>query len=247
MSKEAYWEKTHEEGYDVFSLTQDQKLRDRIVEELRDLPEGSEILLQGCGSLGILERDLADRLERCSRIVCNDFKHVVKIPEQKNRDVPRVTYNGMDSRNLGEQFPNRFDAVVIVNSVIAETDEENLDILRACREALKPGGRVVGFFPSLLCPLDIAAVSGNSKLGEVDLKKGQVSDPVQGVTETTYTSITLRQVLRKAGYVLDRVEIYYFDSDFFVEQAGKMYDLGDPEVPVYEHLVLAHKPQMSTN
>ena len=34
MSKEEYWSKTHEAGYDVFSLTQDQGLRDRVVAEV---------------------------------------------------------------------------------------------------------------------------------------------------------------------------------------------------------------------
>lgn len=243
-TQEEYWAQTHKDGYDdVYSVTEDQGLRDRILAELRGLPEGARILIQGCGSRGILERDLAERLEGAAEIVCNDFEDVVKIPAKANRDVSKITYVGMDSRGLGDEYPSEFDAVVVVNSVLSDKHKDNLEILDSCRKALRPGGKLVGFFPTVFCALDLAHSANKPELLEViDLGANTVTDPIQNVEQVFYTPIRLRQVFREAGYALDSVEIYYLDSEHFLEEAARVYKLDNPETPIYEHLVLAHRP-----
>jgi len=49
-------------------------------------------------------------------------------------------------------------------------------------------------------------------------------------------------LLNEAGFARDRVELYFCDSDYFTDHSSKYYGIDDPNLPIYEHFVVAHKP-----
>ena len=244
-----YWEQEHsEDSYNnVFSVTEDKGVRDDIVAELAKLPSHSDILIPGCGSKALLEKAIAEGLDDCDRIVCTDFPEVVKIASGFNKE-SKVEYRGVNSKDLG--IKEEFDAVVIINSVVSDSDLENREILKACFDSLKPGGVLIGLFPTIFVPLDIYSTSANELWMDwfkdnVDLKSQAEHDPVQGDTQIFYTPLKLRYVLKEAGFEVDRkdsMSTYFFDTSFLLKQAKDMYGIDDPDVPIYENFVVARKP-----
>ncbi len=241
---EIYWERTHADGYqDVYSITEDSGLRTRIINALLTGPH-KKILVPGCGSRGLLERDMADRLPHAQKITCTDFKNVVSLPAAANKDIKKINYAGQDSRILHQRWKNHFDAVVIVNSVLSPDHQENKDILTSCLQALKPGGKFIGLFPTVFCALDISYATHTPEWRDtLDLEQNTFHDPVQGVKQTFYSPLRLRQIFNATGYNLDQVEICYLDSPHFKEESERLYGLRpEQDVVLYEHLVLAHRP-----
>lgn len=234
------WEELHERGdyKDVFSVTEDETFRRKILDVLSGHGNVRSVLVPGCGSRVFLQRDLA-QITSIEEICCTDFERVVDIAAQQLSH-PKVTYMAKDSADLG--YRNRWDAVVVVNSVLSESDAENRAMMFSFYEALRPGGILVGYFPTIFCAVDIDAVDPSAGLGSrIDLKRSRIHEKKQGMDQIFYTPLRLRLVLREAGYRLGRMEVAFCDSDFFIMQGAQYYGFTDPDAVVYELFVVAKK------
>ena len=243
--RRAYWEQNHEDGYkDVFSVTEDPALRAYIVDALADLPSHQKILIPGCGSKGLLEQSIAVSLPGCQHVLCTDFAKVVGIPAAANKNA-LIEYRGIDSGKL--DMKGQFDAIVVVNSILSDNDSENRKILKSCLKALKPGGSLIGFFPTVFCALDFAITS---KLPEwksylqnnVDLETQSEHEEPQNVRQTFYSPLLLNQILKEAGFKDRKMGVYFFDSAFFHRQSQALYGITDTDLTVYEFFVTAKRP-----
>jgi len=154
-NRQQYWEDEHVlHNYEnVYRLTEDKCLQNDIVDTLKILSFHKNILIPGCGYKGILEQVILDRLPDCTSVVCTDFPGVIEELSRNNK-LDGLVYKGLDSNALG--MNNEFDAVVIVNSILSDSDIENRSILKSCFNALKPGGSLVGLFPNCLVTLDMS-------------------------------------------------------------------------------------------
>ena len=240
--RKQYWEKTHkDDGYEtVWSITGAPDFCERICQEVSILPEFSTILLPGCGSKVELQNSLAESLP-ITRICGTDYGEVVALAE-KEENHAAITYVVRDSKALG--FSREWDVILIVNSILSESDLENRQILDSCFKALKPGGMLVGVFPTIFSAVDIALVEGKSEwLDLVDLNRSSFKDPVQGVTQVFYTPLRLRRILMEANFQLKKMEVLFLDSDYFADHAKEYYGLTDPDTPIYEYLVVAQRPE----
>ncbi|MFD6163276.1 class I SAM-dependent methyltransferase [Nocardia sp. NPDC060256] len=223
----------------VFSMTEDPGVQDRILDALAT--RGSlRVLVPGCGAATHLPQALAERLPADSEIVCTDF--VAEAIEQAEATFshPRVSYrrhNTIDVAALGN-----FDAVVIVNSILSDSDRENRAMLRACADTLRQGGRLVGFFPTIYCALEIATLERHpGKLANIDLPTSTCFEEEQGVRQVFYTPLHLRRVMREAGLAVHRMELFFCDSDHFAGQGRRLYQIFDEDLVPYEFFVVADR------
>jgi SAM-dependent methyltransferase len=249
--RKSFWEQHHAEGYQkIYSMTDDPALRARIVSELASLRTRRKILIPGCGSKYLLERDIAEKVPGCKYVLCTDFAKVAAIAARQNRN-RAIEYKGLDSAKLG--ITKQFDAVVIVNSVLSDRDAENRKIIASCFRALKPGGYLIGFFPTIFWALDIALTTKSpywraylrrhvelETFSEGAYLKGQKKSGPN--TQIYYGPLLLNQILKEAGFVKRKLENYFLDSGFFVEQGKNMYGITDPDVSAYEMFVTAQRP-----
>ena len=244
--RKAVWEERHASGYsNVYSMTDDPELRARIVSELSALPAHADILVPGCGSKGLLEKDIAAKVPGCRHVLCTDFAKVAAIPAENNRN-PVIEYKGLDSAKLG--LKEQFDAIVIVNSVLSDNDAENRKIIASCYDALKPGGRLIGFFPTIFWSLDLALTSKSPEWRQyyedhVDLDTFSEGEKESPDAQIFYSPLLLNLILKEAGFEKRRQENYFLDSDFFTKQGKEMYDIDDPDLAAYELFVTAEKPK----
>ncbi|MBI1327657.1 MAG: methyltransferase domain-containing protein [Alphaproteobacteria bacterium] len=239
-SAQEYWEKAHKAGYDdVFSLTEDEALRTRIVSELAS--DVQNILIPGCGSRGHLEKHIAQAFPR-AQIICTDFPKVVEIAKDKNGDIKNVEYRVCDSVSVHE-LPEKFDAVIIVNAVVSGENQENVEMVKSSLQALRAGGQLIGFFPTIFCALDISYRASMPGIRScIDLETSTFHDPVQKEGQIFYTPLQLRQIFQAAGYQQARIEIYYLDTPHFEAEAERLYGVDSRNTPLYQHLVLARAP-----
>ncbi len=241
QERQAYWENTHvAENYEtVWSMTEDPVLRHKLTAEIRSHSKHEKILIPGCGSRTVLERHFIESLADISAIYCTDYPGVIEVAAGYYQHA-KVHYEARDSQDLG--FETEFDVVVIVNSVLSESDAENRAILRSCYRSLKTGGVLIGLFPTIFAAVDIAYLEpSRQRLECVDLERSALYETQQNLWQIFYTPLRLRQIIKEAGYHLDKTEIFFCDSPYFLEHSKQYYGLEDPDNVVYELLVVAQK------
>lgn len=238
MNKEEYWTKIHQDDYsDVWSLTEDLDAFNMITDQL--IESGCErILIPGCGSRGLLENDIAFFVDDATEVVATDFEGVIDcIDAPKDRT---VRYEARDSTNL--EYEDYFDAVVVVNSILSDDHQENVNILKSCHKALRKGGILIGFFPTIFCSVDLMYTAGKVSFADlIDIKENKFYDPNQHVSQIFYSPLNLRKILRETDYNLWTMEIAFFDSEHAVAESKKHYGLEGVDDVVYEHFVVASK------
>lgn len=244
--REEYWEKTHcQEDYEtVWSMTDDKEVRRKILNELSSYGHSEKILIPGCGSRVALQNQIA-RNFTTSNILCTDFEGVIELAKKQHNE-DNIKYEARNSSDLG--FDNEWDVVVIVNSVLSESDEENRSILKSCYRALKPGGILVGYFPTIFASVDIAYLeSDQERMAFVDIDKSSFYEEKQKIWQIFYTPLRLRMILAESQFIRDRVEIFFCDSDYFASHSKDYYGIEDQNLPIYEHFVVAHKDPLENS
>lgn len=244
--RQQYWESVHADAEygNVLSVTDDPRLRTRLAAETRG---ARRILVPGCGSRAQLEHSLLDEVSDVDEIVCTDFPAVVELAKSRLED-KRVHYVARDSTDL--RFDSEFDAVVVVNSILSESDAENREILASCARALRPDGVFVGLFPSILANLDLAVLAGDNRLrSTVDVESSTKLELQQDAKQIFYTPLRLRVIVREAGLALERFEIVFLDAVEFrkPDQTYRELIYPDEDLVTYEYFVRARKlvPQTS--
>jgi hypothetical protein len=240
--RRAYWESVHKDDRyrTVCSLTDSTAVLDRLSSALSGLSPSLDILIPGCGSRTSLQRRLiADRPS--ARLTCVDYPAVVAIASA-DFPHPNVTYLAHDL--AAPCWTESFDAVLCVNAVVSESDEENRLILRNCREAMRTDALFVGYFPTLFAPFEIALLSGDeSRIEAMDLPSSTFYEAGQDAHQIFYTPLRLRVILREAGFVLQTLEIAFLDSPehFGRDTPWRNPGADDVDLVIYELLALARK------
>jgi SAM-dependent methyltransferase len=238
--RRGYWESIHgDEGYEnVISLTDDPAVCERIERALEE-SRAKRILVPGCGSRTGLQEWLVGRLPQIEALVCTDFPAVVALGRERFSH-PSVEFQAADSGDL--PWREAFDAAVVVNSILSESDRENRRVLSAIRRALRPDGVLVGFFPTVFATLDIATISHDPRRhADLDLERSMKYEPAQEAFQIFYTPLRLRLILREAGFDVSSMEIYFLDSDHIRSQPGEWNDFSveDEDLVIYELYVVA--------
>jgi SAM-dependent methyltransferase len=239
-SLESYWASVHrDEGYNnVISLTDDEGVREHITQSLLAC-QAKQILVPGAGSRTALEEHLITNLPELQKLVCTDFSEVIETA-QASFPHPAIEYRAADSSDL--PWREEFDAAVVVNSILSDSDRENRQMLSSIHRALRPGGVLVGFFPTVFATLDIALISDDERRrATLDLERSSKYEPDQQAHQIFYTPLRLRMILREAGFEVVSMEVYFLISDYFRQDAGEWseFTIKDDDLAIYEHYVIA--------
>lgn len=237
------WEKCHHDGYGdtVYSVTHDDGLRRLLSDAVKDT-SARDILIPGCGSVGLLEKQFSADMPD-AHIMCTDFAGSIAEVSVRNKN-PRIAYQPLDSTDL--RIVEKFDVVVPVNSVLDGEDNENRKMLSQFHQALKPEGKLVGLFPTVFCAFDFILTSQNTKLNTafqdmLDLKNQTVTDFSHDARQIMYTPLGLRKILLETNFKLEKMEIVFFDSDYFNNIGQRLFGIGKDDPPFYELFVVASK------
>jgi hypothetical protein len=235
-----YWETIHgkDDYSNVMSLTDDPEVCERIERTLGEY-NAKRILVPGCGSRTGLQQWLVERAPWIRTLVCTDFSAVVAKAEERFSH-PAVEYRAANSTDL--PWSDTFDAAVVVNSILSESDRENRQMLASIRQSLHAGGMLLGFFPTVFSTLEIAHVSNDQRRqADLDLERSMKFEPAQDAFQIFYTPLRLRMILREAGFDLLSMEVHFLDSKPVRGQAGEWneFTTDDDDLAIYEHYVVA--------
>lgn len=223
----------------VFSMTADKEVQ-RCIFDALDLSRPMDVLIPGCGSAVDLQVAMIDGLHKECKIVCTDFASAAIERARANFRHPRLTYHCWDTSNVDQL--GLFDAIVIVNSILSDSDQENRRMIRSCARALRSDGVFVGLFPTVYCGLEIATLENNpEKFAKIDLGTSTIHDRIQGVRQIFYTPLHLKRILREAGLRLAQMSIFFCDTEHFIEQGKRLYKIFDEDLSTYELYVVAFK------
>lgn len=246
-----------EYGSKVWSITGDPAVRDAIAERIVRVAPLTRILIPGCGPCIDLQNDLANRIAGVRRILCTDISpEALTVAQRLQSGITRapaghglceISYEEKDSTNLG--YEAEWDAVVIVNSVLSPNDDENRAILRSCGEALRPGGALIGFFPTIFASFERTLLH-EPMLGCIDIQKSLYYEAKQEAFQIFYTPTRLRRIIKEAGLKLQSTEIFFFASEVSLRSSHEYYGLKPPaddgsdldeDLALYELLLVATK------
>lgn len=243
-----YWESRHGrlDFENVYSVTEDPELRREIIgllTEALDPRTPCRILVPGCGARALLERDLVRSVPAWS-ILATDYPGVARAAAERLQH-PRVAYCGKDTRAL--ELTAEYDAAVVINAVLSDSDVDNRAMLRSVYEAIRPGGFFIGLFPTIFAPADIGYCEERERwrLELVDLLHSRYCfDEHVGATHILYTPLRLRAILREAEFMAVHMEVFFCESPCLREQAARVYGLEGADAVLYELLVTCRKPPM---
>jgi hypothetical protein len=242
--RERYWSNEHVESdyASVWSMTEDPAVQKTVLEELTQI-NAARILIPGCGSVATLQERIARDVKSADTILCTDFKSVVEIARKRTTSA-NIFYKAMDSSSI--PCDESWDAVVVVNSVLSENHSENVQMIEAFFGALKPGGLLLGFFPTVFCAMDISLAAGHVDLmSNIDSVRSSFYEKKQGMWQIFYTPLRLRKIIKDTGFIRKKFEVFFCDSDYFENHSREYYDLRDVDSHVYEHFIVAEKPDFS--
>lgn len=232
------WENEHvERDYaSVFSVTEDPGLRAKLIGALGPMNPGQLVIVPGCGSRTLLERDLLGRLP--VKVWSSDYPAVVDLARSRFEH-RRLRWRARDSSRL--RWRAVADGAVLVNSVVSDSHSENEAIIRSVANALRPGGRFVGLFPT---PMDILEAAGvlrdDAMRSRVDLDRCAVRAR-DGGEQRYYGPLRLRRMLHRAGVEIERIEVVFLDSAHFRAQGDDPYRADEPDLVTWEYLIVGRR------
>lgn len=255
--EEEKWTQIHQDGYHIWSMSADASVQQKIAAAIESIRH-EDILLVGCGSVVDLQLMLVRRFADIRQIVCIDFEPVIKLAAQKGTD-EKISYQAKDARDMG--YHCCFDVVINVNSILCSADADNRRILSSCNQALKEGGSLIGFFPTVFCQEEVLSLEkryNRFKRAWAKRKGGpafphtllspehDILDLMAEHGQLYYTPLYLRMLLRQAGFEIDTFALFFCESEGFREQARKMHGITDEDVLIYEFFLHAKKRAKET-
>ena len=255
------WNELHEDyAKKVLSLTQDSKVCETLIRPSSqspcfDIPNSPEIkvLIPGCGSEIYLQKTLLEFCPHIGQIYCTDFSQTAIELAKKNwlqadgdsrLNNQQLIFAEVNSTRLTEQFPdwqNKFDYILVVNSVVSGEDDKNRQMLREFYKVLKTGGKLSGFFPTIFWELEVAYLNQSKAHfltdGTIDLVRSAYCAQETNDHQIFYTPLRLNRIFKEAGFKRHSFELHFGDSDILAADLKENCDLDDPDI-YYLHLLV---------
>ena len=212
-------------------------------------PSVKKILISGCGPQTSLQECIITNFQNVEEVVCNDYCESAINLARTNYSHPKVKYLLKPTEDLS-YYRNYFDAVLVVNSILSSDHELNIRALEEIYRTLKLGGQLIAIFPTVFCACELVymRLNGHQELSKwreknwINLENSSFYDSEQGIWKTGYTPNQLNSILKKIGFKRERMEIYFFDNDYFVEQAEIVHGIPkDGDSCIWELLAILRK------
>jgi SAM-dependent methyltransferase len=262
------WNQLHTNYADkVFSLTQDPEICKALIRPSNqspcfDIPDSPEIkvLIPGCGSEIYLQKTLLEFCPNIGQVCSTDFSQTgIDVAQQKWQQADgdarlnnqQLIFAEADSTKLTEQRPDwkdKFDYVLVVNSVLSAEDEINRQMIGEFCKVLKPGGKLYGFFSSIFWDLEVAYLTKSHAHwltdGSVNFPQSAAYINGSNQRQTFYTPLRLNRIFKEAGFHRLSFELDFFDSDILSAKLQEGEKLDDPDIYSWEFLVRYEKQKV---
>jgi len=258
------WNTVHQNySNHTYSLTEDPQICDDLINPLQSpnfkIPNSPDIkvLIPGCGSEIGLQKTLLTLCPQIGQVYCTDFsENAIETAksnwQETNGDTKlknqQLNFKVADSTKLVEQYPDwqeKFDYVLVVNSVLAGEDDQNRQMIDEFYKVLKPGGRLYGFFPSIFWDLEIAYLLQSKAHwltdGQIDLAHSACYDHRWNSRQIYYTPLRLNRIFKEAGFKRLSFEVSFDDSDTAISNLKEVFGIDEPDVYSWELLVRLEK------
>lgn len=255
--RQQIWKTVHGRGYrteEVWSVTADRGFRRRLLKNLRALPFCRRILLPGCGSLTHLQEEILSHCAQVESIVCTDLPEAIEHAKAQLNH-PKVAFHAVDSTQLHHRWPEHFDVVIPINSVVSSDDEENRSMLRSFSRALRKSGYLLGIFPCIYAVQELyrftppAMHHAISQREAVDLDARTLTwfpaDPElpAAMPQLFYSVNDLRIIFAEAGFDLSTLDmtIDVLADDGSRAILEKWYQIHDRRICLWNLMITAAK------
>lgn len=263
--EKSMWDQVHKEySNNTFSKTQNPKICEKVIHSSDEyscfnIPNSPErkVLIPGCGSEIYLQKTLLGFCPEIGQICCTDFsktaieeasKNWQEVDGETRLNNQQLVFEEIDSTKLTEQRPewkDKFDYILIVNSVLSGEDQINRQMISEFYHVLKPGGKLYGFFPTIFWDLEVAYLDKSKAHwltdGTIDLPDSARYDKKWNDRQIYYTPLRLNRIFKEVGFKRLSFEIHFDDSDMAMANMKKIYDLDDPDIYDWEILVRLEK------
>lgn len=263
--EKAIWNKIHTEySKFTFSMTQNPKICKQLIHPSSDyssfdIPNSPEIkvLIPGCGSEIYLQKTLLGFCPQIGQIYCTDFSKTAieqaksnwqQVDGETRLNNHQLVFEEIDSTKIIERKPewkDKFDYILIVNSVLSGEDKINRQMLAEFYQVLKPGGRLYGFFPTIFWDLEVAYLDKSKAHwltdGTIDLLHSSWNDKEWKDCQIYYTPLRLNRIFTEIGFKRLSFEIDFNDSASARANQKNLYDIDDPDIYPWEFLVRLEK------
>ena len=160
----------------------------------------------------------------------------------------QIFFETVDSTQLTQEKPDwaeKFDYILVVNSVVSGEDAINRQMLKEFYNVLKPRGKVYGFFPIIFDSLELAYLYSPKACwltdGSMSLPESAYYDRERNDRQIHYTPLRLNRIFKEAGFKRLSFEVYFTDSDILMESLKQLEGIDDPDICLWEFLVRLEK------
>ncbi|MFB2917124.1 MULTISPECIES: class I SAM-dependent methyltransferase [Aerosakkonema] len=246
----------------IYSLTEDPQICENLINPSNQSPDFKipnspdiQIVIPGCGSEIRLQKSLLTLCPQIGQVYCTDFSETAIELAQNNWQETngdtrlknqQLIFQVADSTKLTEEYPDwkeKFDYVLVVNSVLSAEDDKNRQMIGEFYKVLKPGGRLYGFFPTIFCDLEIAYLIQSKAHwltdGQLDLARSARSDGMW--SQIYYTPLRLNRIFKEVGFKRLSFEVVFDDSDIATANLKEILEVDDPDIYNWEFLVRLEK------
>ncbi len=258
------WDKDHENySENIFSLTQDFEVCKALIHPssqfpVFNIPDSPEIkvLIPGCGSEIYLQKALFEFCPNIGQVCCTDFSDTAidvatkkwKQADGETKLNSQIFFETVDSTQLTQEKPDwveKFDYILVVNSVVSGEDAINRQMLKEFYNVLKPRGKIYGFFPTIFTGLEIAYLYSSKASwltdGSINLPDSAYYDKERNDRQIQYTPLRLNQIFKEIGFKKLSFEICFSESDILMDNFKKTANIDDSDICVWEFLVRLEK------
>lgn len=263
--EKAAWDEEHKDySKNIFSVTQDPSVCKTLIRPSNqpscfNIPDSPEIqvLIPGCGSEIYLQKTLLEFCPQIGQIYCTDYSRTAielaknnwqQVAPNSRLDNQQVVFEELDSTRLTEQksdWTDKFDYVLVANSVISSEDNENRQMIREFYNVLKPGGKLYGFFPTIFAELEIAYLSKAKAHyltdGSINLPYSAFYDNRTNDRQIMYTPLRLNRIFKEVGFKRLSFEIFFTDSAVLAANFKQIYEIDEPDIYDWLQLVRLEK------
>lgn len=234
MDEREIWEETHGKfGYSkkVFSLLDSSLVINKFTQELMPFQNKAEmkVLIPGCGSNVNLQLCCNKVLGNNTFIYALDWsKEAIDISKRKTDIL------GIEVKYINQSYydlslnPSFYDIIIMSNAIVSESHENNVTALKNLTNLLKPGGSLLGLFPSPFNMLDYALTNNDAKKwlidGTVNVKERRIYEKKFG-SQRFFSPLELYILFKKINCQVEKFELFFYDDDNFANQIASLYNL----------------------
>ncbi|MDH6356353.1 class I SAM-dependent methyltransferase [Parabacteroides sp. PF5-9] len=218
---------------DVFSILDSPCIIDKFRNSISIFKEKKKIiriLIPGCGSNTKIQQLCYSIYKENIDIYAVDWSEEAIAIAKKETNLLNIPVEYINCNFNCLPFDDDFfDIVIISNSIVSDSHENNINALNEFARLLNPDGLITGNFPCAFGMFDYALTSGLADhwltTGIVDIISRTVYEESQDMHQRFFTPLELFSVCKEMQLKIESMNILFYDGADFAQQMSTLYQL----------------------